>query len=45
MNCCRSIILQTNKLIEKEIRFVATRGEEGGLRGQELDESGQKLHP
>ena len=33
------------KLIEKEIRFVATRGEEGGLRGQELDESGQKLHP
>ena len=33
--CCRSIILQkqTNNLIEKEVRFVVTRGRGWGGRG------------
>ena len=31
------------KLIEKEIRFVVTRGGGGGGGEQELDEGGQKV--
>ena len=39
--CYRSIILQKKKLIEKEVRFVATRGRQWGEGG--LDKSSQKL--
>ena len=47
--CCNSIILQkqTNKFIEKEDRFVVTRGGRGGevkgLAEGKLDEGSQKI--
>ena len=42
---CRPIKLERNSLIEKEIRFVITRGREGGGGGGkwELDKGSEKL--
>ena len=36
-------VIKTNRLIEKEIKLVVTRGEER-VREGELEEDGQKVH-
>jgi hypothetical protein len=37
------ILRKKKKLIEKEIRFVAIRGRDGGGGGKELEKGGQKV--